>query len=438
LKQNLFTAALELRILLVGRILMVRMIGTISGVFGLLLTFSCLANAQNAPERSNPSLDLVNLARQTYIFQLSSDTSPAEVRRIAREAAGIGGGRPDHVYTAVMRGFSARMSDVDLLEIQEEFPEIVGIQRSNIFTISKGKPPGTPGGGGGGGGGDEGVTSGGDTIPWGVARVLPKDDDGDTMVQNCYKIECKTVWVLDTGIDLDNADLIVGTAPKSKNCVVKGKDTPDDGHGHGTHVAGTIAAIANGSGVLGVAAGATVAPVRVLNNRGYGTTAEVLCGIDWVVDHGSAGDVANMSLTGPVDQALDRAVFLAAEDAGILFSLAAGNDGGDANYRSPARENHDKIYTVSAIDSDDNFAFFSNWGNPPVDFAAPGYNVVSTKKGGGTETKSGTSMAAPHVAGLLSLKGKVGSCGTVKNGDPDGKPDKIAFLWDGTCWLPGS
>jgi hypothetical protein len=440
LKQNLFTATLELRILLVGRILMVRMIGTISGVFGLLLTFSSLANAQNAPERSNPSLDLVNLARQTYIFQLSPDTSPAEVRRIAREAAGIGGGRPDHVYTAVMRGFSARMSDVDLLEIQEEFPEIVGIQRSNIFTISKGKPPGTPGGGGGGG--DEGATSGGDTIPWGVARVLPKDDDGDTMVQNCYETECKTVWVLDTGIDLDNADLIVGTAPKSKNCVVKGKDSPDDGHGHGTHVAGTIAAIANGSGVLGVAAGATVAPVRVLNNRGYGTTAEVICGIDYIAANASAGDVANMSLGGPGDQMLDDAV-LAAAGKDIFFSVAAGNDGKQAT-GSPARVNHPFVYTVSATDSDDYFAFFSNYGNPPVDYAAPGYSILSTKKGGGTETRSGTSMAAPHVAGLLSLRGNVadpensvGRCGTAKD-DPDDNADDIAFLLGKTCSLPGS
>ena len=140
---------------------MMRSFWMISGVFGLLLTFSSLTNAQNAPEKPKPSLDLINLARQTYIFQLAPDTSPAEIQRIARGAAGIGGGRPEHVYTAVMRGFSARVSDADLVEIQEEYPEIVGIQRSNIFTISKGKPPGTPGGGGGGGGGDD--TSGGET-----------------------------------------------------------------------------------------------------------------------------------------------------------------------------------------------------------------------------------------------------------------------------------
>jgi len=410
----------------IGGFIMMRLFWATSGVFAALLTFSALANAQNVPERPKPTLDLISLARQTYIFELAPDTSPTEVRRIARGAAGIGGGRPEHVYMAVMRGFSARVSDTDLLEIQEEFPEIVGIQRSNIFTISKGKPPGTPGGGG--------ETSGGKTIPWGVARVLPKDGDGNTKIQDC-EAGCKTVWVLDTGIDRDNADLNVDIA-RSKNCIRRGPDDFDDGHGHGTHVAGTIAAIDNDIGVVGVAAGTTVVAVRVLNKRGSGTTAEVVCGIDYVAAKASAGDVANMSLGGPGDQMLDDAV-MAAAGKGIFFSLAAGNDGKLA-IGSPARVNHPThVYTVSAIDSDDNFAFFSNWGNPPVDFGAPGYSVLSTKKGGGTETKSGTSMAAPHVAGLLSLKGNVGSCGEAQ-GDPDGNPDKIAFLSGETCWLPGS
>jgi hypothetical protein len=410
---------------------MMRVFWGMIGGFTLFLTFSVSAYAQDAPERPKPSFDLVNQARQTYIFQLEPGTSPAEVRRVAREAAGIGGGRPEHVYTAVMRGFSARVSDADLVEIQEEFPEIVGIQRSNIFTISAGKPPGTPGGGGGGGG-EEGATSGGDTIPWGVARVLPKDNNGDTLIQNCEAgASCRMAWVLDTGVDLDHPDLNVDTT-NSKNCNSRGKDSPNDGHGHGTHVAGTIGAIAGNGGVVGVAAGATVVAVRVLDNSGSGTTAEVICGIDYVVGyvetHANASlNVINMSLGGPADPALDQAVLGAAE-AGILISLAAGNESTNASSRSPARVEHDNVYTGSAIDSVDKFAFFSNYGNPPVDFAAPGYNILSTKKGGGTETKSGTSMAAPHVAGLLVLKGDVGACGDTATNDPDGDPDDIAFL----------
>jgi subtilisin family serine protease len=153
------------------------------------------------------------------------------------------------------------------------------------------------------------------------------------------------------------------------------------------------------------------------------------------------GDVANMSLGGPTDQSIDDAVFAAAE-AGILFSLAAGNEGTDANTRSPARVNHENVYTVSAIGSGDSFASFSNYGNPPVDRAAPGVGIVSLKRGGGTDTKSGTSMAAPHVAGLLILQGNAGCDGTA-NGDPDGTDgdggngDAIAHLEGFSCPSPG-
>ena len=402
--------------------------GAAAGSLSLLITASALADGHNVPERPTPGIDLVNLARQTYIFQLSSDASPSEVQRIAREAAGIGGGRPTHIYTAVMRGFSAQVSDADLIEIEDQFPEIVSVQRSNIFTISKGKPPSTPGSGGGGSGD---TTSGGEIVPWGVARVLP-ENNGKAEMQD-GTASGKTLWVLDTGVDLNNADLNVDTG-RSHNCVAaigfRGKDTPDDENGHGTHVAGTAAAIDNDLDVVGVAAGAPVVSVRVLDRRGSGTTAEVVCGIDYVVAHGTQGDVINMSLTGPVDTVLDDAVLRGA-DAGILFSLAAGNEGSDANSRSPARVKHANVYTVSAIDSSDRFASFSNYGNPPVDRAAPGVNVVSLKRGGGTDTKSGTSMAAPHVAGLLIL-GNVGCQGTAIN-DPDNDNDPIAYLGGTSC-----
>ena len=160
----------------------------------------------------------------------------------------------------------------------------------------------------------------------------------------------------------------------------------------------------------------------------------MVCGVNYVVNyvatHGSSGDVVNMSLTGPADSALDTAVLNAAEQ-GILFSLAAGNSRVHTSSRSPARANHLNIYTVSAIDSKDKFAIFSNYGNPPVDFAAPGVGVLSLKPGGGTTTNSGTSMAAPHVAGLLSLQGTVGCKGRAK-ADPDGSRDNIAHL-TGSC-----
>ncbi|NJW54993.1 S8 family serine peptidase, partial [Salinimicrobium oceani] len=109
---------------------------------------------------------------------------------------------------------------------------------------------------------------------------------------------------------------------------------------------------------------------------------------------------------------------------GIKFALAAGNDSTNANNSSPARVNGTNIYTVSAIDINDRFASFSNYGNPPIDYAAPGVNIKSTWKSGGYNTISGTSMASPHVAGILVL-GSVRADGTA-SGDPDGNPDPIA------------
>jgi len=135
----------------------------------------------------------------------------------------------------------------------------------------------------------------------------------------------------------------------------------------------------------------TLVAVRVLDNSGSGTTSGVIGGIEYV---------ANMSLGGGFSQALNDAVTAAA--GGVLFALAAGNESTDASTRSPASAEHPNIYTVSAIGQDDCLATFSNFGSP-VDVAAPGVGVLSTKKGGGTTTFNGTSMAAPHVAGLLLL-----------------------------------
>ncbi len=188
-------------------------------------------------------------------------------------------------------------------------------------------------------------------------------------------------------------------------------------------MAGTIAAKDGDGSVVGVAAGATVVAVRVLDKRGSGWWSWVIAGVDYVAANASAGDVANMSLGGGGYTLLDDAVKTAA-GKGIKFALAAGNSATNAGTRSPARVEHDNVYTVSAIDSVDKFAYFSNYGNPPVDFAAPGVSVLSLWKDSGTRTISGTSMAAPHVAGILLL-GDVKSSGTAI-GDPDGNPDPIA------------
>ncbi|MDH3322418.1 MAG: S8 family serine peptidase, partial [Flavobacteriaceae bacterium] len=244
---------------------------------------------------------------------------------------------------------------------------------------------------------------------WGITRVGGGSYNGSA-----------TAWIIDSGIDLDHPDLNVDVA-RSASFLSRGD--ADDQNGHGTHVAGTVAAIDNAIGVVGVAPGATVVAVRVLDRRGSGSTSGVIAGVDYVAANAQNGDVANMSLGGGVSTTLDNAV-IAAAASGVKFALAAGNESDDANNHSPARANHANIYTVSAMDSNDNFASFSNYGNPPIEFCAPGVSIASLWKSGGYNTISGTSMAAPHVCGLLLL-GNVAKDGTVNN-DPDGNADDIA------------
>jgi len=134
-----------------------------------------------------------------------------------------------------------------------------------------------------------------------------------------------------------------------------------------------------------------------------------------------------MSLGGPTSQALDDAVRNAA-DAGVMMVLAAGNDGDDANNYSPARVENNNVWTVSATDEGDVFASFSNYSgptDPPVEYAAPGVDVLSLWKDGGTNTISGTSMASPHVAGVLLATGGNASSDGTASGDPDGDADPI-------------
>lgn len=308
-----------------------------------------------------------------------------------------------HVYGSTIEGFSVKLT-AEQSEIISKDPAVKFIEPDRIISIAQGK--GKPGGGGG---------STGQTTPWGITRV----GGGATYTGSGI------AYIIDSGIESTHPDLNVDIS-KGFNAFTSGKDADlnADGNGHGTHVAGTVGAINNTTGVVGVAAGATVVPIKVLNTRGSGSYSGVIAGVDFVGSNGKNGDVANMSLGGPASDALDNAVGNAASK-GIKFVLAAGNESQDANNSSPARANGTNIYTVSAINSSDVFASFSNFGNPPVDYAAPGVSVNSTYKGGSYASLSGTSMASPHVAGLL-LWGALRSGGTAKN-DPDGNPDTIAI-----------
>ena len=234
----------------------------------------------------------------------------------------------------------------------------------------------------------------------------------------------KTAWIIDSGIDLDHPDLNVDNT-RSRS-FINNQTSADDANGHGTHVAGIIGAKNNTFGMLGVASGATLVSLRVLDAEGIGSLSSMIQALGYVNTHGKAGDVINMSLGEEgVSEILDDQVYNIASK-GIFIAIAAGNDHVPAVRFSPARVNGPNIFTVSAIDSLDRFASFSNYGNDVVDFAAPGVRIPSTYSNGRYAILSGTSMAAPHVAGLLLLNGRnIHTSGTAIN-DPDNVPDAIA------------
>ncbi len=314
-----------------------------------------------------------------------------------------------NVYSNAISGATLKL-DKAQLELLKNKKGVKYIEQDRIVSFAP--PCGSPNGGPCGEP-DPGTGGGSQETPYGILRVNGVIGYTGNNV----------AFVVDSGVDLDHPDLNVD-ASRAFNAFTSGKDgrSADDGNGHGTHVAGTIAALNNGFGVVGVAPGATIIPVKVLDSRGSGSYSGVIAGVDYVGANGANGDVANLSLGGPVSQALDDAV-LAASQKGIKFALAAGNEGSDANNSSPARVNGSNIVTISAMDVNDRWASFSNFGNPPVDFAAPGVAVKSTWKGGGYNTISGTSMASPHAAGVLLL-GAARTDGTVLN-DPDGNADPI-------------
>jgi len=316
-----------------------------------------------------------------------------------------------NIYSKSLNGVTLSLNNEQLKALNAD-SRVKFVEQDQIVQFAP--PCGTPNGGPcDGNGGDDGGNDSGQETPWGITRV----NGGVAYSGN------NVAWVLDSGIDLDHADLNVD-ASRGFNAFTSGRDgkSLDDRNGHGTHVAGTIAAIDNSIGVIGVAAGASVIPVKVLDSRGSGAYSGVIAGVDHVAANGSSGDVANMSLGGPVSVALEQAIQAAAQ-TGVRFMLAAGNEAQDANNVSPARVNGNNIYTISSMAQGDNWSSFSNYGNPPVDYCAPGSAIKSTWKSGGYNTISGTSMATPHAAGVLLL-GNAGTSGTV-NGDPDGNADAI-------------
>jgi len=244
------------------------------------------------------------------------------------------------------------------------------------------------------------------------------------------------IAILDTGIDENHPDLnvveFVNFVSNSSN---------DDRQGHGSHVAGISAALDNNEGVVGVAPGAKLWAVKVLGDNGQGSTSSIISGIDYITQHADEIEVVNMSLGGEfssniLDQAISNSV-----SAGVIYVVAAGNDGRDAASFSPA--SHPEVVTVSAMadsdgksgalgpstsaGNDDSFATFSNFG-AVVDIASPGVDIQSTFRDGGYAKLSGTSMASPHVAGIAALY--VAQEGRDLNGDEIIDGDDVSLFRD--------
>ncbi len=247
----------------------------------------------------------------------------------------------------------------------------------------------------------------GQELPFGIRRVA-----GPQIVP------MRRAYVLDGGVDLDHPDLKVDLRLSRSFVTTNPVDaaTPDDLDpvGHGTHVAGTIAARNDGKGVVGVAADANIIAVKVLSRFGSGPFSDIIAGVNYVANVGRSGDVVNLSLgAGPI--ALDviannpisvafRQVCESAAVRGIFMVYAAGNSGLPAQFFIPAAYKGTNMWTIAAKRNDDQFPGFTNWG-PLIDYTEPGVAIISTYPGGGYAVLSGTSMAAPHFSGIVLVTG---------------------------------
>ncbi|MFD5029902.1 S8 family peptidase [Streptomyces sp. NPDC058220] len=298
------------------------------------------------------------------------------------------GGQLKRNYSTAINGFSASGLTATEAKRLAADPAVAKVVQNKTFTVdaTQANPP-----------------------SWGLDRV----DQTATAGDGAYTYpdsagEGVTAYVIDTGVRITHQDF-EGRASYGYDAI-DGDNSADDGYGHGTHVAGTIAGAAHG-----VAKKAKIVSVRVLDDSGSGTTEQVVAGIDWVAANHVGPSVANMSLGGGADPALDEAV-RSAIATGVTFGVAAGNDSSDASLSSPARVG--EAITVASSTVDDQESSFSNYGSI-VDIYAPGSNITSAWNDSDTGTNiiSGTSMATPHV---------IGAAAVYLAGHPAATPDEVA------------
>jgi subtilisin family serine protease len=338
----------------------------------LLAAGSALTQAQTQPT--------VDEASDDYIVVLNDNVdNPSQVAGGMEQQQSVDVG---FVYSHALDGFSAEIPDENLGAVRAD-PQVDYVEPDVTAYAAE------------------------QTLPWGIDRI--DADLSSTMAgDGTGQVDNVNGYIIDTGIGASHPDLNV-----INHVNFRGDGQNTDCNGHGTHVAGTVAARDNDQDVVGVAPGAPLTGVKVLGCGGGGPISGVIKGVDWVTANAAKPAIANMSLDGPASQTLDDAVRKSAQ-SGIFYSIAAGNDGQPACNYSPARaglaqedtngdglinfEDSNGIVTTAATDKSDNVPDWSNYGRC-VDIWAPGVSILSTKLGGGTTTMSGTSMAAPHVGG---------------------------------------
>ncbi|MFJ3620242.1 S8 family peptidase [Streptomyces iakyrus] len=360
-----------------------------------------------------------NAVAGSYVVTLKSEkAASAEGRALARKY----GADIERTYTKALNGYEVEASESEAKRLAAD-PAVASVVQNRTFSIT-GTQPSPP--------------------SWGLDRI----DQKSLPLNSSYTYpdsagEGVTAYVIDTGVRITHGDF--GGRASYGYDAVDNDNTAQDGHGHGTHVAGTVAGSA-----YGVAKKAKVVGVRVLNNSGQGTTAQVVAGIDWVARNAVKPAVANMSLGGPGDTAIDTAVRNAIT-SGVTFVVAAGNESTNASTRSPARVA--EAVTVGATTSSDAKASYSNYGTV-LDLFAPGSSITSawSTSDSATNTISGTSMASPHVAGAAALHLAANPAATpaqvsaaltsaattgVVTSPGTGSPNRLLYVGGGTTTPPG-
>ncbi|MEV5612074.1 S8 family peptidase [Streptomyces sp. NPDC052225] len=307
----------------------------------------------------------------SYIVTLKGGTrAPSEAGKDLAEKYGA---KIRHTYSKALNGYAVKVDETQAKRLAAD-PDVASVvQDSEVaFDHTQKNPP-----------------------SWGLDRI----DQNDLPLDTSYTWPESagagvTVYVIDTGIRTTHQDF--GGRASSGWDFVENDAVAQDGNGHGTHVAGTVAGESHG-----VAKQAHVVGVRVLDDEGSGTTAQVIAGIDWVTKNARKPAVANLSLGGYANAQLDAAVRNSIA-SGVTYTVAAGNDGLPADFYSPARVK--EAITVGATGRNDARASFSNWGTR-LDLFAPGVDITSASYASdtGKATFSGTSMASPHAAGAAAL-----------------------------------